>query len=603
MIDNERGKIMKNLSISKKLIIGFGMILILMIVSIVISIGSINKIDQQVELYGQYTLPNNTSVWTIRRDIVSAQRYMARAFAERDAATIEKLMAQAAEDGKSARAELDKYSGNQRNADRDAKIKEINTLLDQTGAVRQQIAEIIKNPTEENIQKGHDLFLEQYVPTFDQVTDILLDFTDTASIRAEQQRVDARNSVDLAWLLLISCAVVSVLLTVVITILIRNSILKPVKEIVQVYEEMARGNMNVAIQYESLDELGQMAKLIQKANRMQATILGDVIEKFMRLSRGDLQIRVDMDYPGDFMMLKETIGNTVAALNDTMLAIDTAAEQVSTGASQVAGGAQALAAGSTQQAASVEELTVSIGLIADQAEDNSASVKTAARYVDEAVAGVNTGNEHMEQLTQAMADIGSTSNQITSITKVIEDIAFQTNILSLNAAIEAARAGSAGKGFAVVADEVRNLAAKSAEAARQTAELIKSSVVSVKNGIQTTEKTAQILQEVGAKAKMVDESIIKIEQASAEQAGAIEQIKLGLSQVSAVVQTNAATAQENSATSEEMSAQAVTLRDEVGKFKLNTGYEKEKQKARSLYVELPELKAPEHTSEYNFGKY
>jgi methyl-accepting chemotaxis protein len=179
----------------------------------------------------------------------------------------------------------------------------------------------------------------------------------------------------------------------------------------------------------------------------------------------------------------------------------------------------------------------------------------------------------MKQLTEAMANIGASSNEITNITKVIEDIAFQTNILALNAAIEAARAGNAGKGFAVVADEVRNLAAKSAEAAKQTAELIRASVATVSEGTQITAPTAEILQNVEEKANLVNKSIVKIDQASAEQAVAIEQIKQGLTQVSSVVQTNAATAEENSATSEEMSAQAATLREEVGKFKLDNGYE------------------------------
>jgi methyl-accepting chemotaxis protein len=242
--------------------------------------------------------------------------------------------------------------------------------------------------------------------------------------------------------------------------------------------------------------------------------------------------------------------------------------------------------------------------LAEEAAENSSNVKVATQYVVEACTGVNTGNEHMKQLTEAMANIGTASSQITNITKVFEDIAFQTNILALNAAIEAARAGNAGKGFAVVADEVRNLAAKSAEAAKQTAELIHRSTATVSEGTQVAEKTAAILHEVEDKAGMANDSIVKIDHASNEQAIAIEQIKLGLNQVSAVVQTNAATAEENSATSEEMSAQAATLHEEVMKFKLDfSRHGNEAIKSISLLGDAPAAKKKGFGNSASLQKY
>ncbi|MGF7141865.1 methyl-accepting chemotaxis protein [Anaerotaenia torta] len=372
-----------------------------------------------------------------------------------------------------------------------------------------------------------------------------------------------RNSI-IQILLIILVLVISV----VIALLVMRLTIRPIKKIAEAFEGIAQGNLKTSIQYHSRDEMGRMAGLINETMRGQSLIIEDLIDKFIKISQGDLQIQVDVEYPGDFAVLKETIDATVSALNETMYIIHAAAEQVGTGSRQVSDGAQALASGSAEQAASVEELNAAVAQIAEQAEENRSTMEVAAGYIGQAGAGVSASNEYMRQLSAAMAEIGSSSSQIANITKVIEDIAFQTNILALNAAIEAARAGAAGKGFAVVASEVRNLAARSAEAARQTAELIAASAVTVERGAEITGQTAQALQDTGVNAGKVTESFVRIEQASAEQTRAIEQIKEGIFQVSAVVQTNAATAEENSATSEEMSAQAAMLREEVGKFKL-----------------------------------
>lgn len=362
----------------------------------------------------------------------------------------------------------------------------------------------------------------------------------------------------------------------VMMLFVSRQIITPIKRLTHAANLIAEGNLEVSAPVDTRDETGQMAdainKTVVKLSRYVAYIK-EITHTLENMAQGDMRIRLNEDYVGEFASIRSAFEDISTSLNSTLHNIDIAAEQVSTGASQVSGGAQALAVGSTEQASAIEELNSSVVKIAEQAAENSVNVKTASYYVDEAGMGVKAGNTHMAQLTGAMADIGSAANRIANITKTIEDIAFQTNILALNAAIEAARAGEAGKGFAVVADEVRSLAAKSAEAAKQTSDLIRNSVDTVARGTQITTQTAQVLQDVGQSALRVTESFAKIEQASADQATAIEQIKLGLAQVSSVVQTNAATAQQNSATSEEMSAQAATLREEVGRFRLDTAAE------------------------------
>ena len=563
-------KLIKNLTISRKLELGFGTILIFQILTAAMSLYGINKINSQVDLYSDYTLPNNTMVWTMNRDLVSVKLDILEAFVSENNQYVQEDLNQADEDSQQVKETLDKYASNQRNTDRDEEIKKLYELSEQSSSIRKEIGELLKSTSQSNKDKARTLYFNEYSPIYDEEMEILTKFSATAEERAVQQEKEANSVSKFSLVILIACSAASIAMTVMVTILITRSIIAPVNEIKDAYSEISKGNLRAEIKYQSSDELGQMVKLIRSSNEMQTVIINDVIEKFTNIAEGDLRIKIDIDYPGDFATLKEVIINTASSINQTMSSINIAAEQVNTGSEQVSAGSQALAAGATEQASSVEELSAAVTVIAQQAEENSVNVKEATKYVEEAGTEVSAGHEHMEQLTNAMAEISSSSNQIAGITKTIEDIAFQTNILALNAAIEAARAGSAGKGFAVVADEVRNLAAKSADASKRTEELIQNSVATVAKGSEIMEETAQVLKNVGDNTRKVAEKFINIEKASIAQTDAIEQIKVGIDQVSEVIQTNAATAEENSATSEEMSAQAASLREEVGRFKLNT---------------------------------
>ena len=392
-----------------------------------------------------------------------------------------------------------------------------------------------------------------------------------------------------AWIILAGTAALSILFTFIVAGAIRKYIMVPVNEIVATFEQVERGDCTTHLSYESRDEFGQMADLVQRTFTKQDLLYGDMLAQLRRIAKGDLQIEIQREYYGDHKKIKKAIEDTVAGLTEIISTIAMTAEQVGMGASQVSSGAQALAAGSTQQASSIQQLTASVESISAKAQENTDDVKVASEYINKAAGGIVGGNSHMQQLTEAMDEIGSSSNQIANIIKLIEDIAFQTNILALNAAVEAARAGAAGKGFAVVADEVRNLAAKSADATKQTEALIRNSAESVAKGSRLTAETAKILEDVGVNAVQVTSRFEKIEKALYEQTMSIQQVKEGISQVSAVVQTNAATAEENSATSEELSAQAATLREEVGKFKVKSSAGRGRVTAFPLRQEIPQI--------------
>ncbi|MDU7336843.1 MAG: methyl-accepting chemotaxis protein [Clostridium sp.] len=344
---------------------------------------------------------------------------------------------------------------------------------------------------------------------------------------------------------------------------ISQSICVPIGRVADAAGDIALGRIDVDLSdVNSKDETGMLATAfieMLEGIRKQVTVAE-------LISNGDFTQPVPLRSNEDVLGL--SLQKIEDDLSSTLHTIRAAADQVNTGSEQVSAAAQALSSGATEQAASVEELNASIVSVAQQAEQNAISVKKAMDYVNEAGKGILEGNKCMQELNQAMREIGDSSHEISRITKLVEDIAFQTNILALNAAVEAARAGSAGKGFAVVADEVRNLAAKSAQAANQTTQLIQKSVSTVSQGEQLAEETLKILITVEEKAQMVDQSIREVEASSSAQAAAIEQINSGLSQVSAVIQTNAATAEESSASSEELATQAQALQSEVVKFKL-----------------------------------
>lgn len=379
---------------------------------------------------------------------------------------------------------------------------------------------------------------------------------DLASINQTAQTTNIVNFVMVA---------VSVILVLFIALSLIKQIAKSVAQLSSAAKDIAAGRVNIELVKYNNDEFGELVDeythVIDNI-KAQANIAEEV-------SKGNLTITVTPSSPDDVLgnSLKKLVEDNLNALTS----ISDAGSRVTLSSSQVASTSQTLAQGSTEQASAIQQITASIDEIADKTKENADQANEAADLVIRAINDVKKGNAQMKETIAAMEDINKSSESIAKIIKVIDDIAFQTNILALNAAVEAARAGEAGKGFAVVAEEVRSLAAKSAEASAETADLIENSISKVQSGSQILDDAAKAMEAITTVVQESEEIIKGIAESSNYQATAVGQIEQAITQVSQVVQNNSAASEECASASEELSNQASRMRELLSIYNLGSG--------------------------------
>lgn len=549
-----------NLKVSAKLIIGF--IIIALIAAIIgavgiVNINQINKLD--TDLYERHTLQTSEL-------IPIAESYQLIRIGLRDVAVKEdtqsknQSIAEVKDNYRIVAESLDRFKVGIKEPRIQAAFDQLqNAIINEYPKYSDKVIQLAtSNQEEQAIAMLYSEGAELNDTISQSLTELIKLKVELAKAASDSNNATAYSS-SITMIIIIAIGIV---ISVLLGTFIANIIGRPVKQLAEAADKLALGDVNVHVEAKTTDEIGNLTKsfgLMVENIRNQAMTAE-------RIAAGDLTVRVAVKSDND--LLGKKLYELVEKNNEVLTYIASASEQVASGARQISDSSVALSQGATEQASSVEQLTASIEEISAQTKYNAEHANEANSLAETAKINAEQGNEQMKEMLKAMQDINDSSASISKIIKVIDEIAFQTNILALNAAVEAARAGQHGKGFAVVAEEVRNLAARSANAAKETTDMIESSIKKVEGGTQIANETANALSQIVNNVEKVASLINEIAMASNEQALGIEQINQGVMQVSQVVQTNAATSEESAAASEELSSQAELLKEQVSRFTL-----------------------------------
>lgn len=566
MVSKKLRERLLNKKVQEKMSTSFGSILILMILCLIIAIAGLVYVSSKLKTFYYSSYNNVALAHSSYGNLQEGAKNLLHACLISDPDTVESRLALAGTCFDNMKQELTELE-NTSFADStvfdamDADVEVIDRLVVQFQEFSRQ----------NNIEDAFAVYSQQMLSYF---ADISANITTIEEVEAENAAAmyHASNITKyICIILLVMAGILSILTGQEISSILSKILNSSISELQTASAQMASGNFDVHISYTSEDELGSLADSMRYMVDTTHAIISDTGKLLTDMADGDFTVHTEIGerYIGIYENLKSAMQNLKYHLSETIQGISNVAGQVNTGAAQLAQSAQQLATGATDQAGAIEELTATIESVTNMAKDNAAETQKAAQNAGMIADEALQGKEEVNHLIDAMNQISTTSREIENIIADIEDIASQTNLLSLNASIEAARAGEAGKGFAVVADQIGQLAANSARSAVNTKELIAKALEEIANGNKITQNTAKVLEKVLSSMNSIKEAAQKSSTGSQSQADMMQKVSLGIEQISAVIQTNSATAQQTSATSQELTSQSETLSSMVGAFKIN----------------------------------
>ena len=432
--------------------------------------------------------------------------------------------------------------------------------------------EILKLSRAGKQQEASKLMTGKVYEEYKALAEKLTILSDEFQAELDRAKTMANVCTIIIFIVIVAAGLAIAVVTTQIGKIITNSITEPVEQIDAAVASLRKGELsNVEmLTYESEDEFGDTIRNLKEAMGILADYVSEISVEVKAIAQGDLTRNGNdiTDFLGDFSELKESLVYILKRFNSTLTEISNLAEQVSSNASEVENASRSLADGATEQAGVIEELNATVDTVVDLAADTAKETQSASARVKASANKANEEKEKMNDLLMEMGHITEISKEIGNIITDIEDIASQTNLLSLNASIEAARAGEAGKGFAVVADQIGKLAADSAKSAVNTRDLIDKTLVEIEKGNTITRTTADAFNQIIADMESFAEIAQNTMEKANSQAESLGQIGQGIEQLSNVVQGNAASSEENTAISINLAEGAAKMRDRVNIFKL-----------------------------------
>lgn len=569
MEQNER---YKNLSLKKKLFISHGIIIAVAAVIAVLLLVGLNIVKGNVSGIFNGPLANIDSVGKVRYGITDLQRAINRILTEDSSqvgnsyVNFEKTVT---EDVSLITDSVQQMQNRKMNTESTALLNQLASKIDEGEKVRSKLMTQIKaGRYSEAVELNNNTYLP-IVNDIKSLSEQLGNSIDKTAVHYYTMTKYTGVGMTVAGILLLLADVVFGLR---VTRKMASAIVEPVQEITEAAKIMYSGDMSIGerITYESEDEIGQLADALRGTTKNLSDYVNEISAILQRMATGDLTENSNeiTDFLGDFASIKESFVHILKRFNSTLTNIQTSADEVEEGAGGISQSSQALAEGATDQASAIQQLDATVTSVANMATESARETQQAYDDIQKTVSDAEQEKEKMKELTDEMRRIYEISSEIGNIIVTIENIASQTNLLSLNASIEAARAGEAGKGFAVVADQIGKLAADSANSAAETKELISKTVQEIEKGNAVTETVSQSFDRVIASMNTFADVAHQINETAVNQASALEQVNQGIDQLSAAVQNTASSSEESAAISEQLSAKAEELDTLVRKFKL-----------------------------------